>query len=66
MLLRNSVTPGAWEQHRNSTEENREKERAGGPVWGQRERRDERKEKVGGERLRKKKREREICYLAFH
>lgn len=33
---------------------------------GQRERRDERKEKVGGERLRKRKREREICYLAFH
>ena len=41
----------------------RKKKRAGRGVWGQREKRDERKEKRG-ERERKK--EREICYLAFH
>jgi len=53
MLLRNSVTPGAWEQHRNSTEKNREKEKeAGRRGWGQRERRDKREEKEGGERER--------------
>lgn len=27
MLLRNSVTPGAWEQHRNSKEKSRERKR---------------------------------------
>lgn len=59
MLLRNSVTPGAWEQHRNSTEENRERTREQeGEGWGRSRRRDERKKE--GER------EREICYLAFH
>lgn len=59
MLLRNSVTPGAWEQHRNSTEKNREKykESRKGGIGAEGER-DERKEKGG--------REREICYLAFH
>lgn len=30
MLLRNSVTLGAWEQHRNSTEKNIEKEKEEG------------------------------------
>lgn len=61
MLLRNSVTPGAWEQHRNSTEKNTETEsRRGRGKEGMRERRKWR------ERLTKRKREREICYLAFH
>lgn len=37
-----------------------QKERAGGAVWGHRERRDERKEKVEGEIKKEKERERDL------
>lgn len=57
MLLRNSVTLGAWEQHRNSTEKNREKEKEQEGGMGQREREDRKKGKRG-EREREEERER--------